>query len=382
MDDLIKLLYDDADLCTVYAETRQGGRKENQDNYGYVKTDFGFLVTVCDGMGGGPGGRMASTIAVREIIDELKEATEEDTHGNILIKAIRRANLAIIQETERDPSLRGMGTTCTVALFNKQCATVAHVGDSRIYQLRGKRKVFRTDDHSMVFEMVKQNIITEEQARLSAQSNIVTRALGIKHDVEVDVQELPYCKGDRFILCTDGVHGSMPEQELIALAAAGGKTLGGVVDNIATTADSIGNNAGGGHDNLTLAMIETNINSEIEPAMNRISRILLGVLAALLLVSLAANVYQWRQAKSTDGKALSALTAPAQDSIAILVDSLNSLDRQMQELKRKNKTVETFRIQLKKDSVCKHLQSLLTPKQEIKQDVKKSDKPKNDNSNN
>ena len=369
MEDLLNLIHDNPDLCTVYAESRRGGRTENQDNYGYAVTEFGFLVTVCDGMGGGPGGRTASTIAVDEILAGVKEASQEDTIGNILIKAIRRANLAIIQETERVPALRGMGTTCTVVLINKHSATVAHVGDSRIYQLRGKRKVFRTDDHSMVFEMVKQNIITEEQARLSAQSNIVTRALGIKPDVEVDVRELPYCKGDRFILCTDGVHGCMPEPELIALAAAGGRTLGGIVDDIATTADSIGNNAGGGHDNLTLAMIETNINSEIEPAMNRKFRILLGALAALLLVSLAANLYQWRQTKPADGGALPALAATASDSLA-LVDSIKSRDSIIQDLQRYNKQLEENQKRLKKDSA--YLQSRLKPKKENKEDKEKA----------
>ena len=100
-----------------------------------------------------------------------------------------------------------MGSTCTVLLINDTSAIVAHVGDSRVYQIRGRNKIFRTFDHSMVFDLVKQKVITEEQARLSAQSNVITRALGIKPDIEVDVVELPYDAGDRFILTTDGIHG-------------------------------------------------------------------------------------------------------------------------------------------------------------------------------
>lgn len=88
-----------------------------------------------------------------------------------------------------------MGTTVTVLLINEEKATVAYVGDSRIYQIRKGRKIFRTFDHSMVFRMVKKKIITEEQARLSAQSNIILRAVGLKPDLDVDVFDLPYDKG-------------------------------------------------------------------------------------------------------------------------------------------------------------------------------------------
>ena len=204
-------------LFTAFAESRTGGRDENQDSYGYAQTAWGFLVTVCDGMGGGPGGKTASTIAVNEIVAGVEGASKDEEVSNILIKAIRRANMAIIEAGNENPSLKGMGSTATVLLLSERAAQIAFVGDSRIYQLRGKRKVFRTFDHSMVFDLVKQNVITEEQARLSAQSNIITRALGIKPDVEVDIQELPYEKGDRFVLCSDGIHGTMPEKQLLKI---------------------------------------------------------------------------------------------------------------------------------------------------------------------
>lgn len=193
------------DYIIGFAESRIGGRSENQDSYGSSETPYGFVVTVCDGMGGGPGGKTASTIAVNEIITGIKEGNSDDTATNIVIKAVRRANLAIIEKGQENPALKGMGSTCTVLLISKDSAIVAHVGDSRVYQLRGKTKIFRTFDHSMVFDLVKQKVITEEQARLSAQANVITRALGIKPDMEVDVIELPYQDGDRFLLTTDGI---------------------------------------------------------------------------------------------------------------------------------------------------------------------------------
>lgn len=278
------------DYITGFAESRIGGRSENQDSYGSSDTPYGFVVTVCDGMGGGPGGKTASTIAVNEIITGIKEGNPDDTATNIVIKAIRRANLAIIEKGQETPALKGMGSTCTVLLISKDSAIVAHVGDSRVYQLRGKSKVFRTFDHSMVFDLVKQKVITEEQARLSAQSNVITRALGIKPDIEVDTVELPYQTGDRFMLTTDGIHGSVEEATLIEMASNKKHALGTVTDEIATTIDGKGRKEGGGHDNLTLAIIETKTNSKLKSKMNAKLKLLLVSLAVVCLVSIVFNI--------------------------------------------------------------------------------------------
>lgn len=277
------------EYITGFAESRIGGRSENQDSYGSSDTPYGFVVTVCDGMGGGPGGKTASTIAVNEIINGIKEGNPDDTAVNIVIKAIRRANLAIIEKGQETPALRGMGSTCTVLLISEESAIVAHVGDSRVYQLRGKTKVFRTFDHSMVFDLVRQKVITEEQARLSAQSNVITRALGIKPDIEVDTIVLPYDSGDRFLLTTDGIHGSVAESVLIEMASDKKHALGTVTDEIATTIDGNGRKEGGGHDNLTLAIIETKINSKLRSKMNAKTKLVFGAVTLICLLSLVFN---------------------------------------------------------------------------------------------
>ena len=243
-------------------------------------------------MGGGPGGKTASTIAVREILTGIVEGNSDDTVQNIVKKAIRRANLAIIEAGKENSSLSGMGSTCTVLLISQTSAIVAHVGDSRVYQLRGRTKVFRTFDHSMVFDLVKQKVITEEQARLSAQSNVITRALGVKPDIEIDIAELPYLKGDRFILTTDGIHGAVAEPELIAMVADRKRAIGAITDEIVTTIDGKGRKEGGGHDNLTIAIVETKIDSKLKSKMNTQLKATLAALAALLLISLFFNVKQ------------------------------------------------------------------------------------------
>ena len=282
----------DGHLLTAFAESRIGGRQENQDSYGCCKTRYGYLFTVCDGMGGGPGGKTASAIAVKEIVDGIANAESDEAVPNIIIKAIRRANMTIIERGDEDAAFKGMGATATVLLVSEQSAFVAHVGDSRVYQIRRRHKVFRTFDHSLVFEMVSQKVITEEQARLSAQSNVITRALGVKPDLEVDITELPYERGDRFMLCTDGIHGSMPEKELVRMVSDHSGTLGALVDDVATCVDNIGRSSGGGHDNLTLAMIEMHINSKLKEKMSIKVKAIIGSMAAMVAASLLLNVVQ------------------------------------------------------------------------------------------
>ena len=278
----------DTDIFVGFAESRIGGRAENQDSYGYKETPLGFLLTVCDGMGGGPSGKTASSIAVEEIITGIDEANDDEEISNIIIKAIRRANMAVIEAANENPSLAGMGSTATVLLLSEQSAFIAHVGDSRIYQIRGGRKIFRTYDHSMVFELVKQKVITEEQARLSAQSNIITRALGMKPDLEVDIVERPYVKGDRFVLCSDGIHGSMPEKELLKMLGNRKISLGALVDDISTCVDNLGRTNGGHHDNMTLAIVETKNNSKLKEKMSKRA---ITIILSLALLCMAGVIF-------------------------------------------------------------------------------------------
>lgn len=327
--ELQKICTDDNGLVIAFAESRIGGRRENQDAFRWAQTRLGYLVTVCDGMGGGPGGKTASSIAVQEIVRVISEAQPDEETANVIIKAIRQANLAIIQAGNDNPALRGMGSTATVLLLNEESAFVAHDGDSRVYQIRDGKKVFRTFDHSMVFDMVAQGVITEEQARLSAQSNVITRALGVKPDIEVEVAEVTYEKGDRFLLCSDGIHGSMPEEELLKMAKAKAK-LGIVTDDIATYVDNLGRTSGGGHDNLTIAMVETLKNSKKQPKMSKLTKILLIVISAICLGSVALNIVQC----STNHSAKLETELKAwQDSAAVKSDSIKALKDSVQAIK-------------------------------------------------
>lgn len=275
-----------------YCISSIGGRDENQDCYGMLNTRRGLLSIVCDGMGGVEGGAIASAIAVEEIVNFVNQPPIEDDIDNsdkmILLKAINHANQKILEEGKFNPSLAGMGTTVVALLINEMKATIAYVGDSRIYQIRKGKKIFRTSDHSLVFQFVKEKLLTEEQARLSTQSNVILRALGQKEDIEVDVFELPYDKGDIFFLCTDGVWGTMPEGDLIDLISEN-KHPKMIMDSLAIFINTNAMNDGGGHDNLTASYIKTTLYSKLRTKMERKLKIMLLICTILLILSVIAN---------------------------------------------------------------------------------------------
>lgn len=236
-------------------ESLIGGRQENQDSYGMAETRLGMLVAVCDGMGGGPAGKTASSIATQAIIDYVSGASADGNPASVLEDAVVSANEAILAAVSDDPALKGMGTTCVCVLIVKSRAYIVHVGDSRCYHLRGNNVIFRTSDHSYVGELVRRGTMTEEDARTSRYSNVITRAIGAGTDISPEVDEVIWRPGDRFALMSDGIWGTMPEPRLVSLLAERSDPAT-LVPDIAARVDALGKNNGGGHDNLTLALVD------------------------------------------------------------------------------------------------------------------------------
>lgn len=244
----------------IFIQSKIGGRQENQDFYGTAKTKFGELIVVCDGMGGYNGGRAAAELAVNSILKHV-ETTTEHHPKKALQNAITEANNAIWNEAHAKPEFKNMGTTVTALLIMPKNAIACHVGDSRIYQIRNGKVRFRTFDHSHVFELVKAGLLTEEEARVSTKSNIITRALGIKQNVEIETSNnLVYQIGDRFLLCTDGIWGMLPEEELVEFISQTTDT-DTLLANLVEKIDALGIENGGKHDNLTAALIEIEANA-------------------------------------------------------------------------------------------------------------------------
>lgn len=294
--------------CAICIDSRQGGREENQDCYACSDTPIGFVAVVCDGMGGGPGGANASTLAVQAILQHLNSCNPVADAEAALKNAINNANRLLRQTIAEHAELRGMGTTCVVAVVKGKVATVAHVGDSRLYQVRGSRVVFRTADHSVVGEMVRRGELTEEDARRAANSNVITQALGISDTVDPEIDRLQLSVGDRLALCTDGIWGTMSEDQLVGLFCDN-KSLRDLVKQTMDSVDMIGQ-TNSGYDNLTLGIVritslsQTIANTPANPqsaanrpapsqtqASKRHGRPWMYVLGFLLLASVSLNAY-------------------------------------------------------------------------------------------
>lgn len=235
---------------------------------------------------------MASNIAVTTVIDDVSSAVVGESPAEVLKEAIIHANEMIYKKASETSSLNGMGTTLVAVLITKECVYASYVGDSRIYQLRGKKKVFRTFDHSYVYQaLVSKGVITEEQARLSSQSNSILKALGVEKTIDPEVYALPYLKGDRLVLCTDGFWGSMPEHDLIT-SVCHRFDPENALEQTFTKIENIGIVEGGHHDNYSAAIIDLNTESLIRTKMDKRTKILVAILSFCLLTSLVVNVHQ------------------------------------------------------------------------------------------
>lgn len=235
-------------------------RPHNEDSY---SADPGLgLYVVCDGMGGRNAGEVASSLAVEVIQQHLREAAR-DVHlpligqhdakfsgpTNRLASALRLANQIVNGAARSKPDQTGMGTTVVAALLSGHVLSVAHIGDSRLYLIRGERIQPLTEDHSLVAEQVRRGILTEEEAERSSQKNIVTRALGIEDTVAVDLDELPLEAGDTLLLCSDGLTRGVKPDEILQVVR-GEPAPQAAAERLVELA-----NAAGGEDNTTVVLV-------------------------------------------------------------------------------------------------------------------------------
>jgi serine/threonine protein phosphatase PrpC len=204
-------------------------RKENEDSYLVDESHRVFIVA--DGMGGHAAGDLASRVAVESICDYIRqnsttltEATapfgidpEASDIANRITNAILIANRKIRQIATQNEQVVGMGTTVVCAHLDGRVATIANVGDSRVYLFRqsGYRQI--SEDHSWVNEQLQKNLITAEDARVHPWRNVITRALGSRDDVEVDIFVERLRGGDQLLLCTDGLSGMIDDISLFEI---------------------------------------------------------------------------------------------------------------------------------------------------------------------
>jgi serine/threonine protein phosphatase PrpC len=240
-------------------------REDNEDSY-CVRNDLG-LYLVADGMGGHAAGEVASRTAVDAIeafVNDTRDADANrtwpvpyDPHvsldANRLIAAFRLANHRIASAMDGNEALRGMATTAAAILVGHGAPVVAHVGDSRLYLWRDGVLKQITQDHSWVGEQVRAGALSEHDARRHPWRNVVTRALAGGEDPEVDVEELPLRAGDRVLICSDGLCGVVPHEQMEAI-------VGKATDLNAACKELIdAANAAGGPDNITAALLTVDV---------------------------------------------------------------------------------------------------------------------------
>jgi PPM family protein phosphatase len=208
----------------VSAVTDAAGRDENQDVAAALAIGVNdspgasesFLLVVADGMGGHPAGDVASQIAMNTLVEAFPKLPDGDV-GLALKQAYRRANEAVFQAGVDEPAYASMGTTLTSALLHGKYATVANVGDSRAYLLRGNALTQVTRDHTVVAEEVVQGRITADAARRDPRRNRLTHVVGTHPRLESklpDIFELTLLPGDRLLLCSDGLYDVLDESDM------------------------------------------------------------------------------------------------------------------------------------------------------------------------
>lgn len=207
------------------------------------------LVIVCDGMGGSNAGEVASRMATDTVARVFAEAPAEDL-AQALAHAVEVANDEIYELSRTRSDLNGMGTTCTALAVKGDHVLVAHVGDSRAYLVREHRAMQLTTDHSLVAQLVARNQLTAEEARHDPRRNVVTRSVGVGPQVDVDLVDVdePLRSGDTLVLCSDGLHGQVSDDEIAGCAM--GESLEGACSELIQLA-----NERGGPDNITVAMV-------------------------------------------------------------------------------------------------------------------------------
>ncbi len=206
-------------------------REKNEDNV-LISSDLSVGV-VADGMGGHSAGEIASSIAVSVLAETIRKINTGNlqipttflpklspTERKILLAA-NLANAAIYSTAQSAENYRMMGTTLTGVLIENDCATAVHVGDSRLYLLRNNKIIQITTDHSLAMEHIRRGLLTKAEADHSKIQNILTRAMGIKKNIEFDLLRFPLHIGDILLLCSDGLYKGLSEDQIAHLLRAG-----------------------------------------------------------------------------------------------------------------------------------------------------------------
>lgn len=227
-----------------------GMERTNNEDSAAVDLELGLFI-VADGMGGHAAGEVASRIAVEATIAALRARPRPKRlrdEGEVLLQALHDANAAVVHEADERGTF-GMGTTLSAVFVRRRTAVIAHVGDSRVYSISKKGIAQLTSDHTLVAAMVEQGVLTPEQAASHPDKHVLTQAIGTLGTLEPQVLQAKVPAKGRLLLCTDGLHDSLSLTEIEELARR---------DDLDEAARALVEraNALGGHDNVTVLLVE------------------------------------------------------------------------------------------------------------------------------
>lgn len=238
----------------IYSGTDRGRvRESNQDSFAaaYLSDTAAFAV-VCDGMGGANGGNVASAIAVKTISESFTRNFRSNMSDNsirmLMESAIATANSAVLSAAVKNPDYKGMGTTVVATFIDGDHVTLAHLGDSRAYLYVNGELTLLTHDHSVIQSMIDNGQLSEAQAKYHPNKNVITRALGVSKNIDIEFNDLTLQPGDILLLCTDGLTNYVEKDRLAFLLA------NTEAQNLPDTFIQAANSSGGG-DNITAVIL-------------------------------------------------------------------------------------------------------------------------------
>jgi len=239
-----------------------GRKRSHNEDFVTLAPEHGLII-VADGMGGHNAGEVASRMAAESIHDAISN-TQRDSElqpsgstasmspqGLLLQRAISQSNDIVAHAAQNHDQYNGMGTTLVVALFHDNAITIGSVGDSRLYRFRDKRLEPITRDHTLVQELIDRGFYTPEEAHASLNRNVVTRALGVDEEVQVDIIEDAVLVGDRYLLCSDGLNDMVDDQTIERILGDTERTREDIITDLIKAA-----NDAGGKDNVTVALVD------------------------------------------------------------------------------------------------------------------------------
>lgn len=243
-------------MKTAYQTDIGKQRSQNQDRVRVFHNGKNMLAVVTDGIGGNRSGDVAATIAIDQLGRQFMAAQPQSVleAKQWFQEQVLAANALILKKSQENQSYQGMGTTLVAALFfNDQQVVVANIGDSRGYIYHDGLLTQITIDHSLVNELVKNGDLSEDAARVSPQKNIITRAIGISPDAQIEVNSFPVKPGDLFLLCSDGLSKMVNNEQIKAVLSTDQWTLGEKCQRLVSLA-----NQAGGPDNVTVLISQNN----------------------------------------------------------------------------------------------------------------------------